>query len=65
MTDRDIALGLEHVQAIEREARAELAKRDNAAEDRRHAEIVTRQAIGLRRALEKWVVSRTCRAVAR
>lgn len=64
MADVDpVASGLVEANRIERFARAERQNQSADPEDRRHAEIVLRQALGLRRAFEKWVADRAQRAL--
>jgi hypothetical protein len=62
MTADRLGAALVEVNTIERQGRADMRDLALDAEDRRHAEIVMRQALGLRRALENWLAARACRA---
>jgi len=62
MTSEQLGTALVSTNALERQARAEMREATDP-DDRKHAEIVMRQALGLRRAYENWITSRACRAV--
>lgn len=61
MTDEELGQALLAVNKVERQARAHLNGTANP-EEQRHAQIVLRQAVAIRKPIEKWIASRACRA---
>ena len=62
MTDEQLAAALVSTNALERQARADMREATDP-DDRKHGEIVMRQALGLRRSIENAITARACRAI--
>lgn len=62
MNDRAMAAALTQVQGIERQARTHFAASGADLAERDHAEVTIRQAVALKKMLERWITARQCRA---